>query len=28
LISFALIDGHCYGGGLEFALSCDFRFSS
>jgi len=24
----AAIDGHCYGGGLEFALSCDFRVAT
>ncbi len=24
----AAIDGHCYGGGLEFALSCDFRIAT
>lgn len=24
----AVIDGHCYGGGLEFACSCDFRIAS
>jgi 2-oxoglutaroyl-CoA hydrolase len=24
----AVIDGHCYGGGLEFALSCDFRIAT
>jgi enoyl-CoA hydratase/carnithine racemase len=24
----AKIDGHCLGGGLEFALSCDFRIAS
>ena len=24
----ASIDGHCYGGGLEFALACDFRIAS
>jgi 2-oxoglutaroyl-CoA hydrolase len=24
----AVIDGHCYGGGLEFACSCDFRIAT
>jgi 2-oxoglutaroyl-CoA hydrolase len=24
----AVIDGHCYGGGLEFACSCDFRLAT
>ena len=26
--TFSLIDGHCYGSGLELALSCDFRIAT